>query len=39
VLSQAASFFKQLRPHALAASQFPTVLTDATGAFSKPSTW
>lgn len=33
------SFFKQIRPGALAASQFPASLTDGTGIFTKPSGW
>jgi hypothetical protein len=39
VLSKAASFFKQIRPGALAASQFPDELADAIGPFRKPGTW
>jgi len=39
VLSADASFFKQLRATALAASQFPTPMHDATGTFHKPTGW
>jgi hypothetical protein len=35
----AGSFYKPIRPAALAASQFPTTLTDANGSFSKPASW
>jgi uncharacterized LabA/DUF88 family protein len=38
-LSQYASFYKQIRSGALAASQFPTIMTDATGQFHKPTVW
>lgn len=34
-----ADFVKPIRTGVLAASQFPPVLTDATGTFSKPRTW
>jgi uncharacterized LabA/DUF88 family protein len=34
-----ATFVKPIRQGALAASQFPTVLTDATGTFHKPTSW
>jgi NYN domain len=33
------TFFKQIRPSALAACQFPPVLTDATGEIRKPHRW
>lgn len=33
------SFFRQLRNGALRRSQFPAMLTDARGSFSKPSSW
>ena len=39
VLARAASFFKQIRPAALKASQFPTELRDAVGPFRKPDRW
>lgn len=39
VLKKAATFFKPIRHGVLAASQFPQVLMDATGAFHKPSSW
>lgn len=39
VLRNAATFFKQIRPSALAKSQFPTVMTDAHGTFHKPPAW
>jgi hypothetical protein len=39
VLSQHATFFKQLRPATLVACQLPPTLTDARGTFSKPPTW
>jgi uncharacterized LabA/DUF88 family protein len=32
-------FFKQIRQGVLAASQFPTNLTDASGTFRKPTSW
>jgi len=38
-LAANATFIKHVRPHVLAASQFPPTLTDANGSFSKPSTW
>lgn len=38
-LSNEAHFFKQVRPAALAASQFPPTLVDATGRFHKPPAW
>lgn len=39
VLKKQATFYKHLRPNFVAASQFPTTLTDAAGTFSKPVTW
>ncbi len=39
VLKQAATFFKQIRPGVLGTSQFPVVLSDSTGTFTKPSAW
>jgi len=39
VLKQQASFFKQIRPGVLQASQFPQTLTDRNGTFHKPPTW
>jgi hypothetical protein len=33
------TFFKQIRPSALAACQFPPVLSDATGEIRKPKRW
>jgi len=33
------TFFKQISASALAASQFPPVLTDAVGTFRKPAGW
>lgn len=39
VLSKQATFYKHIRKGVLAASQFPTTLTDAHGAFHKPPTW
>jgi hypothetical protein len=33
------TFFKQIRPAAIAASQFPVQLHDATGAITKPAGW
>ena len=33
------SFYKPIRPGALAASQFPATMTDQTGTFSKPPGW
>lgn len=38
-LRKHARFFKQIRPSALAASQFPPTLNDANGPFHKPPTW
>lgn len=38
-LQTAATFYKRIRPAAIAASQFPATLTDANGTFSKPPTW
>ena len=34
-----ANFYKQIRPKALAACQFPQTLTDALGQFHKPPSW
>ena len=39
VLKNAATFFKQIREGALAASQFPDEITDSIGTFHKPSKW
>jgi hypothetical protein len=39
LLSCKPTFFKQLRPAPLAASQFPAVLTDSTGTIRKPPGW
>lgn len=39
VLLRHASFMRQIRKGVLAASQFPDALTDAKGAFHKPSAW
>lgn len=39
LLSCKPTFFKQIRAGALAASQFPPTLTDATGVISKPTGW
>lgn len=39
VLSKEANFFKQIRPQALATSQFNPTLTDAVGKFHKPKGW
>lgn len=39
MLQQHATFYKHIRPGVLAASQFPTVLTDEHGTFNKPSEW
>ena len=39
VLNKAASFFKQIRPAALAASQFPDEIEDPIGKFRKPPSW
>jgi len=38
-LKESASFYKHIRESALQRSQFPTVLTDANGAFHKPVGW
>lgn len=38
-LQASATFYKHIRPSALAASQFPPSLSDANGSFSKPSSW
>jgi len=38
-LAANATFIKHIRPHALAASQFPPILTDKRGTFSKPNSW
>lgn len=38
-LHREASFYKHIRPAALAASQFPDELADAAGAFRKPAEW
>lgn len=39
VLQQEADFVRTIRAGALRASQFPPVLTDTTGTFSKPAVW
>ncbi len=39
VLTKEADFLRKIRSGALQASQFPGVLTDAKGTFSKPTTW
>lgn len=39
VLVRAASFFKQIRPSAVRESQFPAMLHDAAGEFTKPPGW
>ena len=39
VLAKAASFFKQIRPAALKASQFLNTLRDSVGEFRKPAVW
>jgi uncharacterized LabA/DUF88 family protein len=39
VLLKQATFYKHIRKGVLAASQFPTTLTDAHGTISKPSSW
>lgn len=39
VLLKEASFFRSIRPGALRDSQFPQSLVDATGTFTKPTTW
>lgn len=39
VLTKAAHFVKTIRSGALRASQFPAVLSDARGTFSKPASW
>ena len=38
-LSKYATFIKHVRANVLATSQFPPMLTDANGTFSKPTTW
>jgi uncharacterized LabA/DUF88 family protein len=38
-LASNATFIKHIRPHVLAASQFPPMLTDKHGTFGKPSSW
>jgi hypothetical protein len=38
-LRSMASFYKQIRPAALAASQFPDRLTDVSGEFHRPPEW
>jgi len=38
-LSQDASFFKQIRAGVVESSQFPNPMSDATGRFTKPSSW
>jgi uncharacterized LabA/DUF88 family protein len=38
-LAKHASFVKSVRPWILKSSQFPTILTDREGTFSKPKTW
>ena len=38
-LRRASSFFKQVRPGVLAASQFPKEMQDVNGTFRKPATW
>ncbi len=38
-LSANATFIKHIRPHVLAASQFPPTLTDKRGTFNKPHNW
>jgi hypothetical protein len=38
-LLKAASFYRPIRQGVLKVSQFPPILTDATGTFTKPSTW
>lgn len=38
-LETTARFYKHIRESALAASQFPPVLTDAVGSFHKPPSW
>ena len=38
-LLKVATFLKSIRPGALARSQFPDNLTDATGTFHKPPSW
>lgn len=39
VLETTATFYKHIRPAALAASQLPPTLTDSRGTFSKPMAW
>lgn len=38
-LAANATFIKHIRPKVLAASQFPAILTDTNGTFSKPTSW
>jgi uncharacterized LabA/DUF88 family protein len=38
-LSQYANFYKKIRPGVVGASQFPSTMQDAVGAFHKPATW
>ena len=38
-LAANATFIKHIRPHVIAASQFPPTLTDKRGVFSKPAAW
>lgn len=38
-LALQATFFKQIRTSALAKCQFPTIMKDSSGVFSKPGTW
>jgi uncharacterized LabA/DUF88 family protein len=39
VLQREANFFRPIRQGPLSASQFPTILTDARGSFTRPSGW
>lgn len=39
VLQRSSTFFRPLRTGVLAASQFPITMSDASGAFHKPTTW
>jgi uncharacterized LabA/DUF88 family protein len=39
VLKKKATFYKHLRPHFLAESQFPQTMKDASGTFHKPPNW
>lgn len=39
MLMKSATFYKHIRESALAACQFPTVLSDSAGTFHKPPTW